>query len=351
MLMVNCLLFRFDAPSGIGLGHAFRCMALIEHLSLNSSKGEVTCVVISKYLPEFLTTQLLTMQVKIIWLANDDNTIEEITQISVIKARFKALLIVLDGYQFDESYREQLAKLSITIVAFDDTNELSHLHCDVVINALPFADILGYQNSAPLAQHLLGLQYSIVRQEFLSSRTMPFNQREKLLINFGGSDVGGLTLPIIEQVFAGLLSILPENVVVVTGGGCTGVSKINTFCARVGYQHIHQCNYMAELLNQCKMAICAPGAIVYELAYCKVPSVFLTVADNQILSAKAHQFAGWSFAFNGLNANDINEAIIQVKNLWHNTKQLTLMSDAASKLVDGQGVSRIIEKLKEQIAC
>jgi len=349
--MANFLLFRFDASSGIGLGHAFRCMALIESFSLNSSKGEVTCVVISKYLPEFLTKQLLTMQVNIIWLADDDDAIDEITQISSIKERFKAQLIVLDGYQFDENYRLQLAKLSIKIIAFDDTNDLRHLHCDVVINALPLADSLGYQNRAPLAQHLLGLQYSIVRQEFLSSRSTSFKQRKKLLVNFGGSDIGGLTLPVIEQLSAGLFSISPENVLVVTGGGCDDVSNINDFCARMGYQHIHQSNNMAELLNQCKMAICAPGSIVYELAYCKVPSVFLTVADNQLLSAKAHQIAGWSFVFNGLNANDINKAIAHAKNLWHNTEQLTLMSDAASKLVDGKGVSRLVKKLKEQMAC
>jgi spore coat polysaccharide biosynthesis predicted glycosyltransferase SpsG len=259
---------------------------------------------------------------------------------------------VLDGYQFNQQYRQQLVKkCALKIAVFDDTNDLSQLYCQWVINALPDARQLGYERSAASAKHLLGLPYSIIRQEFLVQKPMFFSKRKNLLINFGGSDIGGLTLPIVkgiaEQLLMNNLDCSAQDVIVVTGGGCKNNKEIQTFCQQMGFHHIHQCEYMAKLLTKTRLAVCAPGAIVYELAYCQVPSIFLTVADNQLLSAKAHQQAGWGVVFDGRSDNDVQLALQEFTKLWQDKAQLKKMSSIAALLVDGKGVERIVSAITE----
>ncbi|MFT5635017.1 MAG: UDP-2,4-diacetamido-2,4,6-trideoxy-beta-L-altropyranose hydrolase [Cognaticolwellia sp.] len=347
--MHKSILFRFDASSDVGLGHAFRCMALIEHIALSNNDNKLQCIVIVNTLPEFIYQQLLTMSAIIYKLPEKITIKQEIMQVSSIKDKYKAQSLVLDGYQFNVEYRCYLAQLALIIIAFDDINDLPHLHCNIVINALSFAENIGYQRSAPIAEYLLGMKYSIVRQEYLSVKSIPYIDREKLLINFGGSDIGKLTLPVIKALAESVLKVSAQNVVVVTGGGCEDVSQINLLCHQQGYQHIQQCSQMAVLLNQCKMAICAPGSIVYELAYSKVPSLFLTVAQNQELSARSHQEAGWSYMFNGKNESSVTNVMKKIESLWTDNVQLNKMSLAASLLIDGKGVKRIVERIKDKM--
>ncbi|MFT5294345.1 MAG: UDP-2,4-diacetamido-2,4,6-trideoxy-beta-L-altropyranose hydrolase [Psychroserpens sp.] len=346
------LLFRFDASSEIGLGHAFRCAALIEHINNYFSKDSLKCVVISKVLPAFLQKKLAGIGADII-LFNDSLSISaELEKISTIAKNLPSTMLILDGYQFDQYYRQKLAFLnnkSLKIAAFDDTNDHEKLYCHLVINALPDGKKLGYQYSAPVARHLLGLSYSIVRQEYLHQKLTTFTERNLVVINFGGSDVGGLTLPVMKGVTevlrANNLDYSTKDIVVITGGGCQNIEKIQLYCQKAGFRHVHQCENMAEILSQSRLAICAPGAIVYELAYCQVPSIFLTVADNQLLSAKAHQEAGWSYVFDGRSESGMILALNKLSTLWRDHQQLEKMSAIAEHLVDGKGVTRIVGAL------
>lgn len=351
------LLFRFDASSSIGLGHAFRCCALIEYLDNNISSYAIQCIVITKLLPEFLKEKVDNLGAQIEMIEESLTLADEITIISAIVKKYSSPVLVLDGYQFNQYYRQQLEKINLDkhndnqlkVVVFDDTNELRGLYCAMVINALSDADQLGYENSAPKAKLLLGLSFSIIRQEFLSKNSSPYPERKLLLINFGGSDIGSLTLPVIKGVAKKMadnqLDVSAGNIVVITGGGCENIEKIQDFCQKMNFRHIHQCNTMADLLNQTRLAICAPGAIVYELAYCQVPSVFLTIADNQLLSAKAHQKAGWGIVFDGRCNTGVEHALTQSAALWQDQAQLQNMSSIAGELVDGKGVVRIVDTL------
>jgi spore coat polysaccharide biosynthesis predicted glycosyltransferase SpsG len=107
---------------------------------------------------------------------------------------------------------------------------------------------------------------------------------------------------------------------------------------------------MASLLAECKMAICAPGSMVYELSYCAVPTLFLTVADNQKVSAQAHQKMGWCRVMDGLTSQNSVVAVELLIKLWNDKKQLLVMSNIAKNINDGQGVKRIIIKLEEIIS-
>lgn len=336
-------LFRFDASTQIGLGHAYRCLALIEYLALHRA---TQCLIIVKQLPEYLHHKLAEFSATVVTL-NDSE--DELTAIEQLSKQYCSQLLILDGYQFDQHYRRSLAEMGLKIICFDDTNSFEKLYCDGLINALPFASALGYQHTAPNASLLLGLQYSILREEFMGSYQPPFMQRTKLLINFGGSDPAHLTLPIIQLLLSCPQVIKPEDLLVITGGAYLQQDKVSHLCQQAGVEHIHHCQNMAEQLSKCKMAICAPGSMVYELSYCAVPTIFLTIADNQLLSAQAHQKIGWCKVLDGLTKNSVALAIEQLMALWDDPKALLTMSTIAKSINDGQGVARIIAKIEEMI--
>lgn len=340
-LMVDSFVFRFDASQSIGLGHAYRCMALIERINVDSS---INVIVIAKQLPVFLIEKLQGINAKVHLLDKCFNVLQEIQAIDNICHKVNCHSIILDGYQFDVLFRKALCSLQFHISCFDDLNNIDQLYCDLVINALPFAHSLGYENSAPKAQGLFGLPYSIIRQEFIKAPVIKYQHRKSILVNFGGSDVLNFTLPMVKHLMD---SPLVENhdIIVVTGGGFQHQAEVRTLCLMAGFEHIHNCNEMSAIMNKCKLAICAPGAIVYELAYCAVPSVFITVADNQLLSATAHQALGWCHVINGQEGNALEQAIQISELLCDDSIGLKQMSVKASLLVDGQGVERIINAL------
>lgn len=346
--MKQTLLFRFDASTQIGIGHAFRCMALIEQFSLNK---ELQIVVMSQRLPTFIVNTLQGYGALLLGLQEQLSESEQITRVVQIAFSYSANTLVIDGYHFSSHYREQLYRSGLQVIAFDDCNDLSHLYCHLVINALPFAHRLGYEKSASNALKLFGLDYSIIRAEYLQAAKQDSQIKDKLLINFGGSDVAGLTVPVIKLLIQLELAIDPEKVLVVTGGAYQQPELVTALCEEAGFTHIHQCENMAQVVAQCKMAICAPGSIVYELAFMGVVSLFLTVADNQRLSAQAHQDLGWCYMANGLEMQQVQQLIEQLPRLWSEQHQLQSMSDKARQLIDGKGVKRICQVIWDEFLC
>jgi UDP-2,4-diacetamido-2,4,6-trideoxy-beta-L-altropyranose hydrolase len=318
-----------------------RCFALIEQLV----KLNVNVVVVACQLTDFVKNKLQNLSV-----VNYSNNVkigsmDDLNELVSYVKKHNAVTLVIDGYQFDVNYRQQLKANLENIVVFDDINELESLYCDVVINALPSAKLLTYEKSAPVAKYLLGAKFSILRAEFLALTLSSFDQRNSLLINFGGSDVAQLTLPIIKLLVDGDFISNKEKVIVVTGSGCGQYDEIAQACSTAGFEHHHDSHNIANLLNQSSLALCAPGSIIYELAYCQVPSIFLTVAENQMLSAKAQQKIGWCHVFNGLKSEQLQDAVNTAKALWQDKDKRKKMAVIASEQVDGDGVKRICQQL------
>ena len=343
--MSHIILFRFDASATIGLGHAMRCMAIIEQLINFQAE-----IVVSTYqLPSYIRDKLKCFNVNVKTLHGDIGSIEDQEALLDLASQYNVSVVVLDGYSFNEQYRQALKKNINNIVTFDDTNDLNNLFCDLVINALSTANTFDYQSSAPQAKHLLGLQYSILRSEFLSLKSPPFANRKSLFINFGGSDAGDLTLPVIQLLAQSSTFSAGVNGIVVTGGGCQNVEEIAIVCQQLGFEHHHNTNNISLLMNQSALAICASGSMVYELAYSQLPSVLLTVADNQVLSAHSHQALGWCRVFDGRIDGSLSLAINTAIELWCNKLELKKMSIIASKLIDGKGAQRIASQILQGV--
>ncbi len=324
----------------MGGGHIARCSALAEVLL--TAGYELHFIVANESIAENL-------------LVNAERYILNCIAGSAIDCRKSADLIVqlqphfvvLDGYQFDSDYCVGLSPLT-NLVCFDDSNDRGLLQVDTIINSLVTADSLGYDNTAPGADCLLGRDYTLLSSSFRALQRQELLQaidRQHIVVCFGAADVQNRTLAV-ARLLSERLNTCPGvsvKVDIVCGGLCRDPLLVERFCRTAGFEFFYNYNDMAGLFARAGLAIAAPGSMLYELAYCGVPSIFAVAAENQVLSARYHQSIGWCQVYDSaVDNNTLVEAALQ---LWGDKAVLQQMAVIASEQVDGLGAQRIADRL------
>lgn len=341
--------FRVDANSRIGVGHLMRCLALSQ--VLDEQMVEVYFFIRqstrANCLSRYDWTGRLCLIPDSISQENEPEWIFQQLQ------KHNASLLVLDGYQFHHSYRQQLRALlkqqAIPLVLFDDTNSdlcpNGLLHADVVINTAPEAELLNYQATAPGAKLCLGSKYRLLRQEFYVQEPIPWKRRHSLTIVMGGSDVNNLTIPILTALDA----VGFNNPVRVLTGSAYPFSealKHTIATSALTIQHLPDCQTVAEVFSHSKLVLSAAGSSQFELLACGTPAILTVVADNQIPATLAAQQQGWCEMRDCRETTTLNTKqhtrflAERVQALWQQTGELKAMFEMAQQLQNAQLQSR-----------
>ena len=132
----------------------------------------------------------------------EENYLAEAAKISALVGADD--IIVLDGYDFNESYQDALISSSkASLVCIDDIHSYP-FRADVIINSSGGITPLEY-TSHPDTLFYLGPQYTLLRKPFLE---MAEKRRKRLknqdvFICLGGADPGNQTLEVVKFI-AGL---------------------------------------------------------------------------------------------------------------------------------------------------
>lgn len=331
------VIFRFDANSKMGVGHAMRCLALIE--AFINREAEV--ILAYAELPDYLLTTAVNVGAKLHHLKGANQA----QQITDLYDAYRAGFIVIDGYHFDENLLKALQQTGVKTVYFDDINSRDQITANAIINACPDADDLGYERTSVRAHHLLGLDFAMINPSLKQISQPKFNERKAITICFGGSDVKGLTKKLLDSLSTQARLLSNFQVQVVTGKLVQELDVIAERCHSLGFHHYIQPDNFSELLSHSAIAIAAPGNLVYELAYFNVPSILITVADNQQVSANFHQNKGWAEAVDGHSDDALALTLEKLSVLIETPKKLQAMHRASIDLIDGKGASRLAEKI------
>lgn len=337
---VATLLIRADASPEVGLGHVMRCGCLQVALQPLG----IACYFAFRHMPESLQQRILEQGGQLVPLNTAD--LKNDAEITLHLARtLGAKAILLDGYQFDSAYQRRLFRQGPSLVLMDDINNRGRIYADLLINSLPHANQLSYAETAPEARSLLGLEYVLLRDEFrqLQAFATRSSERSRLLVNFGGSDILGLSLPVIRD----LLKQDPHlPITLITGSGFSRSEDVEELlCLYPQLEHFHNCQEMARQFGRAGLALAAPGATIYELAALGVTSVFLICAENQELSAIAHESFGWCRTFDARCKNQYTKALQKTIELWGNPDQRDVMQEKARGLIDGLGMQRVAQEI------
>ena len=241
------------------------------------------------------------------------------------------------------------------------------------------ADLLLDQNHAhtaadyaplvpPSCRILAGTRYALLRDEFAQHRATSLRQRatpparqpenalphsQNILINLGGVDKDNHTLAVLQALSAyvsGSLKALPIRATIIMGATAPHLARIQHYAATAPYpsQVIANATNMAELMTQATWAIGAAGSSSWERCALGLPTLLITIADNQRPIAAQLQSAGAAIA---LEASQIPSPAFQttIAHLMQPENQQRI-SQAAAQLCDAHGAERVAQHIAQLAA-
>lgn len=391
-------LIRADASLQIGSGHIMRCLTLAHklrqhhhrvafitrahqgHLADTIRQQGFDCILLP--LPDHATTSAQPQRQPepacnelppsppapaiphAAWLATSQA--QDITDCAPHIRALAPDWIICDHYALAAAWQTAARALCHSkIMVIDDLHDRTH-DADLLLDQNHAHTAADYAPLVPPSCRILtGTRYALLRDEFAQHRTISLHQRatpparqpetalphsQNILINLGGVDKDNHTLAVLQALSAyvsGSLKALPIRATIIMGATAPHLASVQRYAATAPYpgQVIANAHNMAELMTQATWAIGAAGSTSWERCALGVPTLLLTIADNQRSIAAQLQRAGAALA---LEASQIHSPAFQatLTHLMQPENQHRL-SQAAAQLCDAHGAERVAQHIAQ----
>ncbi len=355
------VLIRTDASVEIGSGHLMRCLTLADEL--HDKGAEVTFV--CREHPGHLFDLIETSSHRLIrlppptsstggklahaqWLGvTQEEDAHQTAEALKVVGRLDWLIV--DHYALDVEWEIAMRAYAERIMVIDDLADRKH-DCDVLLDQNLHGDMESrYENKvSPRCTKLLGSKYVLLRPEFKEVRgnlKIRDGSVKRIFVFFGGSDPTnetGKALQAIQQ-----LDRTDIAIDVVVGSTNPHQADIASLCAQLREAKLHrQIDNIAELMASADLAIGAGGSTTWERCALSLPTLTISVAENQVSIAEGVDRANAQIYLGA--ASEVTSEIIaaQLERLLQQPQELIAMSEAGQRLVDANGSHRIIEAIK-----
>lgn len=360
------ILFRTDADSRIGTGHLMRCLALADDLRREGADCLFLCREAGLGgLAEKISLgghRLLTLPMAAVlddvgdlprlahadWLSggwrNDASAC-----LAVLADQPRADWLVVDHYALDDRWEAAMRAATRRVMAIDDLADRKH-DCDVLLDQNVLDGSSGhYRGLVPRdCLLLLGPKYALLRPEFsgaseVAARAGRPRKDARLLIMFGGSDPQDLTLRTVNA----LARLNWQGPVEVVAGELYGkLQELKASVSRLPQASLHApAHKVADLMRAADLALGSPGVASWERCACSLPSIVLSVADNQLTLGESLGRMGVHW-YLGKAADVRDEELDAALIAWTaNSPARYCMSQTASAICDGKGVRRVVRRM------
>jgi UDP-2,4-diacetamido-2,4,6-trideoxy-beta-L-altropyranose hydrolase len=332
-------LFRADASLDIGTGHVARCLALAAELI----RRDWTATLASRSLPTDLETACRAAGIAVEPLPAEGRLEDEPGLLEgQLRGRVDAL--VVDHYGIDAGWHRAVADWAGTLLAVDDLADRPQA-VDVLVNQNLGVEASRYATlTRPGTRVLVGPAYALLDPAFAVARrdVRPRAAVRRLLVFLSGGDPRDVTA---RAARAAATIGVPVDVVV--GGSYPHRERLEGWAADLPGIVVHVATRrMAELMAGADLAVGAPSSAAWERCSVGLPSVLLTLADNQVDNARALAEAGAAISLG--DERDVAEADIAeaLRSLTRDPARLRAMSEAAAGLTDGGGTARVADELE-----
>ena len=340
---MSAILFRTDGSASIGTGHVMRCLALAQACG---DSGH-TPIFLGANLSEALVKRIKGERIDVRTLKSSPYGKEDQQETIAAAQSLNAMIVVVDGYDFDARYQTALKDADLTVLFVDDYSHAASYDAQFVLNQNPYAKESMYTKRSGDTTLLLGSKFCLLRREFhnfRSNREIKTKHPLKILLTFGGADPQNATGKVL-QALQGLDE--PIEAMVIVGGSnphrpaLESAIKSSAFPAYM----IVDTTEMPRLMAEADLALCAGGSSCYELAYMQLPMLTVVLAKNQKPVAKSLEEHGCSVNLGDLKDLKSEHVVDAVSALIKNIRKRENMSRACCTLVDGEGVDRVLMNL------
>ncbi|HSW11250.1 MAG TPA: UDP-2,4-diacetamido-2,4,6-trideoxy-beta-L-altropyranose hydrolase [Solimonas sp.] len=354
------IVIRVDSSMGIGSGHLMRCLTLATALQ---DQGHAVCVV-CRPLPGHLSrlVEERGLQLRLLppadgagwgadaalpahaaWLGTSWQLDAEQTVAAIAEAPVDWLIV--DHYALDARWERALRAHARQIMVIDDLADRPH-DCDLLLDHnLGGLEAGRYEGLLPPAcVKLMGPRYALLRPEFASARAarpQHDGSLHRILLFMGGADPGNESakaLQAFRQIEDSTLAI--DLVIGAANPHAASLQALAAADARVS------CHYpardMGELMVAADLAIGAGGVTQIERCVAGLPSLLISVADNQVEGCRLMARRGAAWYAGPSEQVDADTLAAGLRQLAAAPDWLAHMADSARALADGLGTSRIV---------
>jgi UDP-2,4-diacetamido-2,4,6-trideoxy-beta-L-altropyranose hydrolase len=350
--------FRVDASKEIGAGHLMRCKTLASEII----KIGAEVIFLSRNMPQSYARLLDEAGIAHInltsfsnealsgrspydkWLGTSQRA--DSCECMLILNKIECDLLVVDHYSLDASWENRMRPFAKKIMVIDDLADRQH-DCDFLLDQNYYVNMENrYREKVSIGCTLfLGPEFALLRSEFskLHKNILPRTSVKNILVSLGGVDANNFTAVALQAI--SMFEDDKFNVDVVIGAEHPMPEKIFAICKRFKFKVHVQTGEMAQLMAQADLAIGASGATTWERCCLGLPSLVVTLAENQVQIARDIDSYGAALY---IGSEDIvsAECIFKViGTLIDNPNKVSKLSNSAYALVDGRGIARVLEKI------
>jgi UDP-2,4-diacetamido-2,4,6-trideoxy-beta-L-altropyranose hydrolase len=352
------VLFRVDASTVMGTGHVMRCRTLAHELA---RRGAQICFICREH-PGQMADVLERDGFKVCRLppVPDSGTGQGYEAWLGVSQQVDAMQssaatdgqvfdwLVVDHYALDRSWEVPMRQRAQNILIIDDIANRPH-ECDVLLDQN--SSLSGAERYRPWVPQscrlLLGPRYALLRPENALHRSAMAPRAEaasRVLVYMGGSDAANITGMALQALGSPRLSHLEVDVVV--GPNFTHQQQIVSLAqARPGTHVLGMQPHLAELMVRADIAVGAGGATTWERLCLGLPSLVVSIAENQVPGCMALADAGLIRYFGAaqqMSVAAMEAALEQAIEPGQRNADLRFLKAAP---VDGLGARRIAEFL------
>lgn len=344
------IIFRTDGNPDIGSGHIMRCLSIAEEAK--EQEKECRFITADDCFASLIRARGFACDV--LQTSYCDMNAEP-GRLSGLLEQYHPDAIVADSYFVTPKYLSFLGRFA-KVTYLDDLAAFAYPVKHVVNYNIygPDLDYAGLYSKAgvPLPQLLLGPSHAPLRKQFQNLAARETRQKvQDILISTGGADSQHIALQLArhltEQATQGPFDDVQYHFVV--GAMNADLSAIQSAARECAAITIHQnVQNMAQLMQQCDLAVAAAGSTLYELCACGVPTVTYALADNQLLGMHAFENEGIMAV-----AGDVRQMETPARAIWCQTVDLASDFDRRRQmafemrtLVDANGAEKIFRFLK-----
>lgn len=350
------IVIRADASPALGMGHVTRCLALAQQLRAHGSLVEFVC-------RDSAGTMLSTIESSHGFRVNRlppgvvawQDDLRSTLGLACCDARPD--WIIVDHYLLDSKWEEGAKESCGQLLVIDDIADRHHdsdLLLDQNLHSTPEER---YLNRVPQrCRMLLGPRFALLRSEFHPWRGWRRNispRATRVLVTLGGGDAEGIT----SIVLSGLVQIadFPMEIHVLAGADHPRGTQLQAFATQLGSAGRHKIVFelysdrMPDLMAWADFAVTGGGSTAWELAFMGLPSLMVTLSEDQRPNVAAFAASNLSVDLGDSSGLEPAQIAAQAVQLAVDTERRGDMSRRLQKLVDGQGAERVAIAMRELV--
>lgn len=352
--------FRVDASREIGTGHVMRCLTLADELRRHGARCEFVCRehsgnMIQRLIKDGfnvhalpLTSHMDTDLAHSDWLGS---TQAKDAQLSLrLLEKDQPEWLIVDHYGIDHRWESPLRSGTSRIMVIDDLADRSH-DCDVLLDQNYGSSAERYAGLLPSdCNQFHGPKHALLRPIYAEHRKslVPRDgQVHRVMIYFGGGDdknnLTGMTLKAFEDP---QLDDIQLDLVV--GADYVHLASLEKSVARKSKARIYrQLPDLSELMSVADLAIGAGGATTWERCCMGLPSIVVSIAENQRPACESLARRGLIEYLGDSTAVTAQIMSHRIRRCLTMPERLRSMSAKAIGLVNGCGVNGIATVLMD----